>query len=117
MKITMLLKYEIMEKEQIRGKLDVIKQKPKWQVQAYYDKTKKLFTRSKLQDAKQIKRLLFQLCLKIKKLCVMWDYANMDFMLVGTLKVDQILIELGEIPFELLKEEQKDGIVAHVVGE
>jgi hypothetical protein len=31
--------------------------------------------------------------------------------------VDQILIELGEIPFELLKEEQKDGIVAHVVGE
>jgi len=41
----------------------------------------------------------------------------MDFMLVGTLKVDQILIELGKTPFDLLKEEQEDGIAAHVVGE
>jgi hypothetical protein len=77
-----------MNKEQIRGKLNVIKQKPKWQVQAYYDKSNKLFTRGKLQDAKQRNKLLFKLCPKIKKLCVMWDYANMDFMLVGTLKVD-----------------------------
>jgi hypothetical protein len=31
--------------------------------------------------------------------------------------VDQILIELGETAFELLKEEQEDGVVAHAVGE
>jgi hypothetical protein len=41
----------------------------------------------------------------------------MDFMFVGTLKVDQILIELGETPFELLKEEQEDGVAAHAIGE
>jgi hypothetical protein len=29
MKVAMLLKYGIMDKEQVRGKLDVIKQKPK----------------------------------------------------------------------------------------
>ncbi len=93
------------------------KKKPKWQVQAYYNKTDKLFTRGKLQDAKQRKRHIFWLHPKIKKLCVMWDYANMDFMFVGTLKVDQILIELGETPFELLKEEQEDGVAAHAIGE
>ncbi len=38
-------------------------------------------------------------------------------MLVGTLEVDQILIELGETPFKLLKEEQEDGVVAYAVGE
>ncbi len=31
----------------------------------------------------------------------MQDYANMDVMLVGTLEVDQILIQLGEIPFAI----------------
>jgi hypothetical protein len=48
----------------------------------------KLFTRGKLQDAKQRKRFLSQLHCKIKKFCVMQDYANMDVMLVGTLEVD-----------------------------
>lgn len=47
----------------------------------------------------------------------MRDYANMDVMLVGTLEVDQILIELGKTPFELSKEEQEDRVATHVVGE
>jgi hypothetical protein len=114
---TMLLKHGIMDKDQIRGKLDVIKQKPKQQVQAYYDKTNKLFTRSKLQYAKQILKIIFELHPKIKKFCVMRDHANMDVILVGNLKVDQILIELGKTPFELLKEEQEDRVVVDVVGE
>lgn len=105
-----------MDKEQIKGKLNVIKQKPKWQVQAYYDKTNNLLQEAsfKMQNKE---RTFFLLCPKIKKLCVMWDYANMDFMFFWTLKVDQILIELGETAFELLKEEQEDGVVAHAVGE
>jgi len=57
-KVAMLSKYGIMDKETIRRKLDVIKQNPKRQVQAYYDKTKKFFRKGKLQDVKQKKRLL-----------------------------------------------------------
>jgi hypothetical protein len=41
----------------------------------------------------------------------------MDAMLVGTLEVDQILIELWETPFKLSKEEQEDGVAAYAVGE
>ncbi len=42
--------------------------------------------------------------LEIKKLCVMHDHANMEALLSATLEVEQMLAELGEAPFEMLKE-------------
>jgi hypothetical protein len=46
------------------------------------------FTRGKLDDVEQKQIFLFKLCLKIKKLCVMKDYANMDALLAIALKVE-----------------------------
>ncbi len=66
--------------EEIQVELDSIKQEPKQWVLTYYDRMEKLFTRGKLENVKHKKRFLFQLCLEIKKLCVMRDYANMEGM-------------------------------------
>lgn len=59
MKVNMMLKCEIVDKQEIRSKLDVIKQEPKQQVQAYYDKMQKLFTRGKLEDVEQKRSFIF----------------------------------------------------------
>jgi hypothetical protein len=37
--------------------------------------------------------------------CVMKDYASMDELLAVALVVEKFLVELGETPYELLKEE------------
>jgi hypothetical protein len=53
MKATMLLKYVFDDKENIRVKLDMIKQKPKQKLQTYYDWMDKLFAKGKLEDVEQ----------------------------------------------------------------
>jgi len=65
----------------------------------------KLFAQGKLEDVEQRRRFLSHLILEIMKLCVMRDYVNMDALLNAALKVDWVLVELGETPFEVLKEE------------
>ncbi len=40
----------------------------------------------------------------------------MDELLIATLEVERVLVELGETPYELLKEEQK-GVVTNVIME
>lgn len=49
--------------------------------------------------------------------CVMWNYANMDALLVAILEVERILVELGEILIELLKEDQEEGFIANKIVE
>jgi hypothetical protein len=67
----------------------------------------KLFARGKLEDAKQRRRFLSHSRLEIKTLCVIQDHANMEALLSVPLEVEQMLAELGEAPFEMLKEEQE----------
>ncbi len=50
MKVAMLLKYDMVDKEDIKAKLDQMKQKPKQKVEAYHDKMEKLFIKGKLED-------------------------------------------------------------------
>ncbi len=57
MKIAMLLKYDIINKKEVRAKLDLIKQELKQKVQAYYGKMEKLFARGKLEDGEQKKKI------------------------------------------------------------
>jgi hypothetical protein len=59
MNATMLLKYGTIDKEEVKAKLDLIKQEPKQWVQTYYDQMEKLFARGKLEDAKQRGRDIF----------------------------------------------------------
>jgi hypothetical protein len=68
---TMLLKYGIVDKKDIKAKLDVIKQEPKQQVKGYYNIMEKLFTRGKFEDVKHRKKVFSWLYFKIRKLCVM----------------------------------------------
>jgi hypothetical protein len=58
MKATMLLKYDTIDKDEVKTKLDLIKQKPKHNIQTYYDRMEKLFTRGKLEDVEQRRRFL-----------------------------------------------------------
>lgn len=46
----MLLKYCMVDKEDIKAKLDQIKQKPKQKVEAYHDRMEKQFIMGKLED-------------------------------------------------------------------
>jgi hypothetical protein len=40
------------------------------------------------------------------------SYANIEEMLVATKEVERVSCELGETPFEPLKEEQEDGMIS-----
>jgi len=45
------------------------------------------------------------------------DYVNMDELFTSTLEVERVLAKLGETPYELLKEEQKERAVIDNVME
>lgn len=51
------------------------------------------------------------LCFDIKKLSIMKDYVDMEALLVAALEIEHILAELGETPFELLKEKQEENMI------
>ncbi len=78
MKAAMLLKYGIIDKEEVKTKLDLIKQELKQKVQAYYGKMEKLFARGKLEDGEQRRRFMSQMKLEIKMMYVMKDHASME---------------------------------------
>ncbi len=40
----------------------------------------------------------------------MKEYANMEVLLNVALEVERVLVKIGETPFEMLKEEQKDNM-------
>jgi len=42
------------------------------------------------------------------KLCVVCTYTNMDEFLASTIEVEKVMGEIGEMPFEPLKDEQED---------
>jgi hypothetical protein len=44
---------------------------------------------------------------KIKKLCVVREYVNMEALLVVILEIEKVFRELGEAPYEPFKEEQE----------
>lgn len=75
----------------------------------------KLFARGKLDDVEHRQIFPFKLCFKIKKLCVMKDYANMDALLAIALELEWVSVELEKISFELLGVEHEEGVVANVV--
>jgi len=44
---------------------------------------------------------------KIKKLCIVWDCANMEALLAIALELEKVLGELRETPFDPLKEQEE----------
>jgi len=90
-------------------KLDVIKQEPKERVQRYFERLDKLFQRGKIPDAKQRRRFLSKLRPEIRKICVVRTYTDIEEMVGAATELERVLGELGETPFEPLKEEQEEG--------
>jgi hypothetical protein len=64
----------------------------------------KLLKKGKIKDGEQKQRFLAHLRPKIKKLCMVKNYANVEEMFVDAKDVKKLL-ELGETPFEPFKEE------------
>ncbi len=62
-------------------------------------------------DAKRKKRFLTHLRLKIKKLCVVSTYVDMDDLLATTIEVEKVLNEIGETPYETFKDERNEELI------
>jgi len=71
-------KYEDIDADDIRMKLDAIKQKPKDRVQKYFECFDKLFQRGRIQDAEQKRRFLARLRLEIQKLFVVRVFTYIE---------------------------------------
>jgi len=82
-----LQKYGHVDTDDIRMKLDVIKQEPKERVQRYFERLDKLFQRGKIPDAEQRRQFLGKLRPEIKKICVVRTYTDIDEM-VGVALVE-----------------------------
>jgi len=61
-----------------------------------------------IQDVEQRKRFLARLRPEIRKLCVVKTFANIEELVGATTEVERILGELGETPYEPLREEQEE---------
>jgi hypothetical protein len=96
-------KYGNVDADDIRMKLDVIKQKPKERVQKYFERLNKLFQRGKILDAEQRRRFL-------ANLCIVRTFTNIEELMGAAIELERVLGELGETPFEPLKEEQEEGV-------
>jgi predicted component of viral defense system (DUF524 family) len=103
-------KYGNVDADDIRMKLDAIKQEPKERVQKYFERLDKLFQRGKIPDAEQRRRFLARLRPKIRKLCVVRTFTNIKELVGAATELERVLGEIGETQFEPLKEEQEEGV-------
>ncbi len=76
--------------------------------QLYYDRLEHLFVKGKTPDAKRRKRFMAHFKPKIRKLCVVRIYVDMDDLLAVAIKVEKVLGEIEETPFEPLKDERDE---------
>jgi hypothetical protein len=87
----MLTKYGVHDGEELRVKMDVMKQEPKQQVQSYYDRLEHLFVKGRILNVKRRRWFLAHLRPKIRKLCVVHTYVDMDELLASTIEIEKVL--------------------------
>jgi hypothetical protein len=103
-------KYGDVDADDIRMKLDAIKQEPKERVQKYFERFDKLFQRGRIPDAEQRRRFLARLRPEIRKLCIVRTFIDIEELVGAAIELERVLGEIGETPFEPLKEEQEKGV-------
>jgi hypothetical protein len=96
-------------------KLDGIKQEPKERVQRYFGRLNRLFQKGRIPDAEQRRRFLARLRPEIRKLCVVGIFTDIEEMVGAATELERVLSELGETPFEPLKEEQEEGVTETIM--
>jgi predicted aspartyl protease len=104
----MIQKYGNIDADDIRMKMDAIKQEPKERVQKYFERLDKLFRKGQIQDVEQRRRFLARLRPEIRKLCVVRVFANIEELVGATTEVERVIGELGETPYEPLREEHDE---------
>jgi predicted aspartyl protease len=104
----MIQKYRNIDADDIRMKLDAIKQEPRERVQKYFERLDKLFRNGQIQDVEQKRRFLARLWPEIRKLCVVQVFADIEELVGAGTEVERVLGELGETPYEALREEQEE---------
>jgi hypothetical protein len=67
-----------------------------------------LFQKGKIQDVEQRRRFLARLRPEIRKLCVVRTFADIEELVGAATEVERVLGELGETPYEPLREEQEE---------
>jgi hypothetical protein len=110
MKVRMQQTFGDVDMDELRMELDGVKHELRQKVQLYFDRLDKLFKKRKIKDVEQRCKFLAHLQLKFRKLCMVRTYANVKEMLLVAKKVESVLGQSGEIPFEPLKEEQKESM-------
>ncbi len=108
-------KYGDVDADDIRMKLDGIKQEPKERVQRYFGRLNRLFQKGRIPDAEQRRRFLARLRPEIRKLCVVGIFTDIEEMVGAATELERVLSELGETPFEPLKEEQEEGVTETIM--
>jgi len=103
-------KYGNVDIDDIRVKLDAIKQEPKERVLKYFECLDKLFQRGRIPDTEQRRRFLGRLKPELRKLCVVRTFADIEELVGAATELERVLKELGKTPYEPLKEEQEDGV-------
>ncbi len=69
-----------------------------------------MFQRGRIPDAEQRRRFLARLRPEIRKLCVVRTFIDIEELVGAATELERVLGELGETPFEPLKEEQQEGV-------
>jgi len=87
-------KYGDVDANDIRMKLDAIKQEPKERVQKYFERFDKLFQRGRIQDAEQRRRFLARLRPEIQNLCVVRTFTDIEKLVGAATELEGVLGEL-----------------------
>ncbi len=104
----MIQKYGNINADDIWMKMDAIKQELKERVQKYFEHLDKLFRKGKVQDVEQKRKFLARLRPEVRKLCVVWTFANIEELVGPATEVERVLAEFGETPYEPIWEEQEE---------
>jgi uncharacterized protein YutE (UPF0331/DUF86 family) len=91
-------KYGDVDANDIRMKLDAIKQEPKEKVQKYYERLDKLFQKGRIQDAEQKRRFLARLRPESRKLCIVRTFTDIEELVGAAIELEKVLGKLGETP-------------------
>jgi hypothetical protein len=110
LRVLIVQKYGNVDADDIRMRLDAIKQEPKERVQKYFERLDKLFQKGSIPDAEQRRRFLGKLRPEIRKHCVVRTFTNIEELVGAATELERVLGELGETPYEPLKEEQEEGV-------
>jgi len=110
LRMLIVQKYGNVDADDIRMRLDAIKQEPKERVQKYFERLDKLFQKGRIPDTEQRRQFLGRLRPEIRKLCVVRTFADIEELVGAAIELERVLGELGEIPYEPLKEEQEEGV-------